>query len=92
MISINTNIGAMAAIQNLSSTNRDLQTTQNAIATGKKVASAKDNGAIWTIANKMRPPTLSAYGRVRESNERAGAILDTGYCRRLRASWNCLMK
>ena len=77
MISVNTNIGAMAAIQNLSATNRDLQETQNAISTGKKVASAKDNGAIWTIANKMTSD-VKAYGRVRESNERAGAILDTG--------------
>jgi flagellin len=77
MISINTNIGAMAAIQNLSATNRDLQETQNAISTGKKVASAKDNGAIWTIANKMTSD-VKAYGRVRESNERAAAILDTG--------------
>ena len=76
MISINTNIGAMAAVQNLASTNRELQITQNAIATGKKVASAKDNGAIWSIANKMNAD-VSAYGRVRESNERAGAILDT---------------
>jgi flagellin len=76
MISVNTNIGAMAAIQNLASTNRDLQITQNAISTGKKVASAKDNGAIWSIANKMTADVM-AYGRVRESNERAGAILDT---------------
>lgn len=76
MISVNTNIGAMAAVQNLSATNRDLQATQNAISTGKKVSSAKDNGAIWTIANKMTAD-VKAYDRVRESNERAGAILDT---------------
>lgn len=76
MISINTNIGAMAAVQNLASTSRDLKATQSAIATGKKVATAKDNGAIWTIANKMSSDVM-AYGRVRESNERAGAILDT---------------
>ncbi|MFN9611588.1 MAG: flagellin, partial [Hyphomonadaceae bacterium] len=67
---------AMAAIQNLRSTNSDMQTTQNAISTGKKVATAKDNGAIWTIANKMRSD-VKAYDRVRESNERAGAILET---------------
>ncbi|AMS29850.1 MAG TPA: flagellin [Hyphomonadaceae bacterium] len=76
MISVNTNIGAMAAIQNLRSTNSDMQTTQNAISTGRKVDSAKDNGAVWTIANKMRSD-VKAYDRVRESNERAGAILDT---------------
>ncbi|MFY7761642.1 flagellin [Aquidulcibacter sp.] len=76
MISVNTNIGAMAAIQNLRSTNSDMQTTQKAISTGKKVASAIDNGAVWTIANKMTSD-VTAYDRVRESNERAGAILDT---------------
>lgn len=76
MISVNTNIGAMAAIQNLRSTNSDMQTTQNAISTGRKVDSAKDNGAVWTIANKMISD-VKAYDRVRESNERAGAILDT---------------
>lgn len=76
MISVNTNIGAMAAIQNLRSTNSDMQTTQNAISTGRKVDSAKDNGAVWTIANKMGSD-VKAYDRVRESNERAGAILDT---------------
>ena len=76
MISVNTNMGAMVALQSLSATNRDLAKTQNAISTGLKVASAKDNGAIWAIANKMRSD-VSAYDRVRESNERATALVDT---------------
>jgi flagellin len=76
MISINTNKGSMAAIQNLANTNRDLMVSQKAISTGKKVADVKDNGAIWTIANKMTSDVKS-YDRVRESGERAGAILDT---------------
>ena len=76
MISVNTNIGSMMAIQNLNTTNRGLEATQKAVSTGKKVADVKDNGAIWTIANKMTSD-VKAYGRVTESNERAGAILDT---------------
>jgi flagellin len=76
MISVNTNMGAMVALQSLNATNRDLAKTQNAISTGLKVASAKDNGAIWAIANKMRSD-ISAYDRVRETTERASALVDT---------------
>jgi flagellin len=76
MVSVNTNQGAMVALQTLNATNRDLQTTQNRVATGLKVSSAKDNGAIWAIANKMRSD-VSAYDRVTESNERASALVDT---------------
>ncbi|MCU0881442.1 MAG: flagellin [Hyphomonadaceae bacterium] len=76
MVSVNTNQGAMVALQTLNATNRDLATTQNRVATGLKVASAKDNGAIWAIANKMRSD-VSAYDRVGESNERASALVDT---------------
>jgi flagellin len=75
MTSVNTNRGAMVALQNLNMTNRDLFKTQNAISTGLKVANAKDNGAIWAIANKMRSD-VSAYDRVVESNEQASGRLD----------------
>jgi len=77
MLSVNTNNGAMVALQTLNKTNSDLDKTQNAISTGLKVASAKDNGAIWAIANKMRSD-VGAYDRVRESTDRAASILDTG--------------
>ena len=77
MISVNTNQGAMVALQTLNRTNDQLDKTQNAIATGLKIASAKDNGAIWAIANKMRSD-VTAYDRVRESADRAASILDTG--------------
>jgi flagellin len=76
MVSVNTNQGAMVALQTLNATNRELSVTQNRVATGLKVASAKDNGAIWAIANKMRSD-VSAYDRVGESNERASALVDT---------------
>jgi len=76
MISVNTNIGAMAAVQNLNRTGLELQQSQSAISTGKKVANVRDNGAVWVIANKMSTD-VEAYSRVRESNDRATAILDT---------------
>jgi flagellin len=76
MISVNTNIGAMAAVQNLKQTGVQLQQTQSAISTGKKIANVRDNGAVWVIANKMTTD-VQAYSRVRESNDRANAILDT---------------
>jgi flagellin len=77
MININTNQGAMVALQTLNRTNDQLDKTQNTVATGLKIASAKDNGAIWAIANKMRSD-VTAYDRVRESADRAASILDTG--------------
>ena len=77
MLSVNTNQGAMVALQTLNKTNSELAKTQNAISTGLKVASAKDNGAIWAIANKMTSD-VGAYDRVRESTDRAASILDTG--------------
>ncbi|GBF58643.1 flagellin [Candidatus Phycosocius bacilliformis] len=67
----------MIALQTLNRTNDQLDKTQNTIATGLKVASAKDNGALFAIANKMRSD-VTAYDRVRESVDRASSILDTG--------------
>ena len=61
MASINTNAGALVALQNLSATQTQLQTTQNRISTGLKVASAKDNGAIFAIAQNTRS-TVGALG------------------------------
>jgi flagellin len=77
MISVNTNTGAMVAMQTMNRTDSEMNKSQNAISTGLKVASAKDNGALFAIANKMRSD-VGAYDRVRESADRASSILDTG--------------
>ena len=53
-MSINTNPGAMIALQSLSSTNRQLETTQMRITTGLKVNGPKDNAATFAIAQNMR--------------------------------------
>lgn len=53
MSSILTNNSAMVALQTLRSINKNLATTQNEISTGKSVASAKDNAAVWAISKVM---------------------------------------
>ena len=67
--SVNTNVGALVALQNLNATNSELQTVQSRINTGKKVASAKDNGAIFAIAQNQRA-TSNALNSVKSSLER----------------------
>jgi hypothetical protein len=62
--SVNTNSGALVALQNLNATNNELATVQSRINTGKKVNSAKDNGAIWAIARaSVRKSRLWAPSR-----------------------------
>ncbi len=53
MFSVNTNLGAMAALSTLNTTQAMLQHTQQTIATGKKVATSSDNPAIFDISNTM---------------------------------------
>jgi len=73
--SINTNVGAMIALQNLNITNSQLATSQNRINTGLKVASAKDNGAIWAIAQNQRAD-VSALDSVKDSLQRGQSVVD----------------
>jgi flagellin len=73
--SVNTNVGAMVALQNLNATNADLMTTQSRINTGKKVNNAKDNGAIWAIAQNQRA-TSSSLNSVMASLQRGQSTVD----------------
>jgi flagellin len=73
--SINTNVASMLAMQNLSRTQSELTITQARIATGQKVSSAKDNGAIFAIANNMRGSS-TALNAVRESLQRGQSSTD----------------
>jgi flagellin len=57
--SVNTNSGAMIALQNLDATNTQINNTQNEISTGLKVASPKDDGATWAIAQGQRAQVAS---------------------------------
>src|SRR3954454_8214120 len=75
MLTVNTNTGAMVALQYLNQTNAQLQTTQNAINTGLKVASPKDDGATFAIAQNMRGD-VAGYGAVTDSLNRATSSVD----------------
>ena len=75
MNSVNTNIGAMVALQNLNDTNNQLSTVQNRINTGLKVASAKDNGATWAIAQGQRA-TSASLNSVKDSLQRSQSTID----------------
>jgi flagellin len=54
MATVNTNVAAMIALQNLNATNRELNQVQQRINTGLAVSSAKDNGAVFAMAQNMR--------------------------------------
>jgi flagellin len=73
--SINTNSSAMLALSNLAQTQTQLQQTQNIISTGKKINSATDNGAIWSIANTMQGK-VTALDAVTDSLNRAQSTID----------------
>ena len=75
MNSVNTNAGAMIALQNLNATNKDLGVTQNRINTGQKIATAKDNGAIWAIAQNQRAESTSLNAVV-SSLQRGQSVAD----------------
>jgi flagellin len=73
--SVNTNVGAMTALQNLNATDRELSDTQTHINTGLRVASAKDNGAIWAIAQNQRAASQS-LNAVKDSLQRGQSTVD----------------
>ena len=73
--SINTNPSALIALQNLNATNTELANTQSRINTGKKVGSAKDNGAIWSMA-KMQTASSGSLNAVKDSLQRGQSTID----------------
>jgi len=77
MTSVNTNYGALVALQSLSQTTRELSEVQNRVNTGLKVASAKDNGAVFAIAEGQRA-RVSALGAVNDGIDRATSVIDVG--------------
>ncbi|WP_184719685.1 flagellin [Caulobacter sp.] len=73
--SINTNSGALIALQNLNATNSELNVVQQRINTGKKVGSAKDNGAIWAIS-KNQSASSQSLNAVKDSLSRGQSTID----------------
>ncbi|WP_062115391.1 flagellin [Aureimonas sp. AU40] len=54
MVSINNTAVNSAVLASLRQTNADLATSQNRIASGLKIASAKDNASVWTTSQNIR--------------------------------------
>lgn len=75
--SVNTNVGAMIALQNLNATNREMSVVQNRVNTGLKVASAKDDAATFNIAQRMRGD-FAGLTAVRNSLDRGRSVVDVG--------------
>jgi flagellin len=75
MISVNTNYGAAIALQSLNATNKELDEVQNRINTGLKVSSAKDNGAVFAIAQGQRA-RVSALASVKDGIDRVTNVID----------------
>lgn len=73
--SVNTNLGAMAALQSLNETNRGLAQVQSRINTGLSVSSTKDDSASYAIAQSLRSD-VGGFKAVSSSLNRAKSVTD----------------
>jgi flagellin len=67
--SINTNAGAVVALQSLNKTNAQLDMAQKRVSTGYRVADARDDGGAFAVAQKVRGDIAG----VTSANEQLGA-------------------
>ena len=68
--SVNTNLNASIALQSLNQTAAQLATTQKTISTGYRVADAKDDGAAYAVAQRVR----SDVGALGSANQQLGYV------------------
>ncbi|MEM9988288.1 MAG: flagellin [Pseudomonadota bacterium] len=66
MASINFNQSAVIALDTLRDINMNLQKVQNIISTGKEVANARDNAAVWAISTVMETD-VSSFDAIQDS-------------------------
>jgi len=72
--SVNTNTGAQVALQYLNATQGQLNQTQSAINSGLKVANAKDDGAIYAIAQNQRGAVAGFSSVINSLNNGSSSI------------------
>ncbi len=77
MPSVNTNYGALVALQHLNKTTYELDMVQNRINTGLKIGSAKDDGAVYAIAQSQRS-RVAAIASIADGIDRTNNVIDTG--------------
>ena len=68
--SVNTNMGAMIALESLNRTNADLLPRRKQISTGYRVADATDDGAAYAVAQSVR----STVGALTTANQQLGNV------------------
>jgi flagellin len=68
--SVNTNVGAMIALESLNKTNASLAATQKQISTGSRVADSTDDGAAYAVAQSVR----STIGGLTTANQQLGNV------------------
>jgi flagellin len=68
--SVNTNVGAMIALQSLNRTNTQLEMTQKKVSTGYRVSDATDDGAAYAVAQRVR----SDVSALTSANEQLGNV------------------
>ena len=73
--SVNTNVGAAVALQYLNATQGSLNQTQSRINSGLKVANARDDGAVFAIAQNQRSQ-VAGYSAVINSINNATSAVD----------------
>lgn len=74
-LSINTNGSALNALQNLNVTTKDLNSTQVRVNTGREVNNAKDNAAVFAIAQNLRA-NQRGLEAVKQSLDRSISSID----------------
>ena len=74
--SVNTNVGAQVALQSLNKTNDEMAVTQKRISTGLRVADAKDDGAAFAVAQKVRA-NVAGLTSANEQLGSAKGVVDT---------------
>ena len=72
--SVNTNGGALVALQYLSATQGQLNQTQTHINSGMKVATARDDGAIYAIAQNQRASVAGYQSVISSINNGTSAV------------------
>lgn len=75
--SVNTNIGAMIALQSLNKTANSLSMVQKQISTGYRVADATDDGAAYAVAQRVRSDVSSLTSANQQLGNVKGLISTT---------------
>jgi len=76
MASINTNLGAMTALQSLSAVQKNMGVTQERVATGLRVNTSKDNAAYFAISTTMKGD-VSTFKAISDNLSLAGGSVAT---------------